>query len=401
MGFFIFLLLAFALLILIISKNRSRKIKESSQHKITIQADFDNNIISKQPDTGDLLLKEDGALIINPKSTFPLTIYGGSKQKVIELKQLLEKAYTSSIYEITQKIAELIARSNLRCKEIDDYIKKYKPLYYKKLEQLKQESVEWGTLSDIDKDDLLVSFRQSAIDSLDVRPPCNLEYLFEYEPEDFTIDDLLIERYGFELIKFYLSHASNLDKVFTIPADHYRRKYFEQMVEKGLAIRGLDIPVNLIVNTLTIKEMNEIVADLQIKPFTRKNKGVEFLLGLPDIIERLRKKVAFRELFKLCALPTEFSKLNLEAISRSWNYINEVSMLLATTYINGGYAHRDFIEKKEYLDLVESWEILTVGDDACPYCKRLASKKYAKNDYPRVPLHIGCRCTVSWKSKGD
>lgn len=399
MGLFIVILLALALLILINNKNRSKKIKDSSQHKITIQTNFGKSIGSTHIHTGDLLLKEDGTWIINPKSMFPLTIYGGSKQNVIELKELLEQAYTSSIYEIRDRIAELIARSNVRCKEIDDYIKKYKPLYYQKLEQLKRESVEWESLSDIDKADLLVSFRQKAIDSLDIRPPCNLEYLFECEPEDFTIDDLLIERYGFELIKFYLSHANNLDKVFIIPADHYYRKYFEQLVEKKLAIRGLDIPLNLILNTLTLKEMNEIVADLQITPFTRKSKGIEYLLSLSDIIERLKYKVAFRELFKLCPLPDEFSKLSLEDISRSWNYINEVSMLLATTYINGGYAYRDFIEKKEYIDVVESWEILTVGEDACPYCKRLASKKYAKKNYPRVPFHIGCRCMVLWKSK--
>jgi len=187
------------------NKNKSKKIKKTSQPKVTIQVGFQGGDAFHNPDTGEVISREDGGWLINPKSTFPLTIYGTNKQSAIELKELLDQAYSSSVYNILPKISEIIARTNLRCKEIDDYIRKFKPLYFQKIEQLKQESSEWPVLSDKDREDVLVSFRKIAIDSLDVRPYCNLEYLFEYEPRDFTIDDSLIERYGYDLMQFYVS----------------------------------------------------------------------------------------------------------------------------------------------------------------------------------------------------
>ena len=397
MELLIFILVVSGLLIWLTTKNKSRKNKKKSQPKVTIQVGFQGGDAFHNPDTGDVISKEEGGWLINPKSTFPLTIYGINRQSAVELKTLLEQAYTSSVYDISRKISQIIARTNLRCKEIDDYIRKFKPLYFRKIEQLKQESAEWPVLSDKDREDVLVSFRKIAVDSLDVRPYCNLEYLFEFEPQDFTIDDSLIERYGYDLMQFYVSYADRLDKVFIVPADNYRRQYFEKLAEKKLAIQGTDIPLSYVLNTLTIKEMNEIASDLSIKPFTRKSKAIEYLLNLPDLSERLRKKIAFRELFMLVPLPEEFSNINLIDISKSWKYVNEIAFLLAMTYVNGGYALNDLINKKQYTEYIKGWEIQTVGEDACPYCKRLAMKEYVGKNYPKVPLHVGCRCTVSSK----
>lgn len=398
MGIFWLLLLAFFLIIWLISKKHKKSDREV-EPLITVKTNFQTGRSFQNPDTGDVKPNGDGGWIINPKSTFPLTIYGINEKDANELKVLLEDGYSKSAYDILPKLVPFIAVKNLRCREIEEYIKKFKPIYLNKIEELKKASVEWPTLSDSDKEDLLYSFRQAAINSLDIRPNCNLIYLFEYEPSDFSIDDALLQRYEYDLLQFYLSYADRVDKVYIIPADHYYRKKFERLVEKKLAIQGTQIPFNLILNSLTLKELNEIITDLNIKPFTRKNKAVEYLLSLPDIQERLKRKIAFRELFKLCTLPEEFANIKLEDISKAWKFITEVAILLAETYINGGIAKRDYLDRKDYIDFVESWEIMTVGDDACPYCKRLASKDYPKNVYPKVPLHLGCRCYVTYKSK--
>jgi len=61
----------------------------------------------------------------------------------------------------------------------------------------------------------------------------------------------------------------------------------------------------------------------------------------------------------------------------------------------GGYSARNFNMGRDIISYINSWKISPVNDDStCPYCKRMASKKYAKKEYPRVPLHIGCRCNV-------
>ncbi len=396
MGLLWLLLAAFFLIIWLLYK-KHKKSHKKIEPLITIQTDFQTKSSFQTPDTGDVKSSADGGWIINPRSTFPLTIYGINEKEANELKMILEEGFTKGIYDVLPKLIPFIASSNLKCKEIDEYVKKFKPVYLKKIEELKKASVEWPTLSDNDKEDLLFTFRQAAIDSLDIRPNCNLEYLFEYEPGDISIDDLLLQRYGYDLMQFYISRADRLDKVFIIPADHYYRKYFERLVEKKLAIQGADIPMNLILNALTLKEINEIISDLNMKPFTRKNKAVEYLLTVPDMKERLKREIAFRELFKLSPLPEEFNNINLEDISKAWKYTTEVATLLIETYISGGYAKRDFLERNKYLDTIKSWEIITAGDNACPYCKRLALKEYPKDVYPKVPLHIGCRCLVSFK----
>lgn len=404
------LLIILALVILIVvwlsfkKQSSIRRIEtsnyESPEQKFAISirrtpsSSFDN------PNTGPVSMTFDGGWVLNPTSTFPLTIYGVDRQTAYELKSLLEGGYSLSIYTLSQAIVPIIARSNLRCKEIDDYVKTFKPQYLSRIEELKKSSIEWNTASVKDQIDLLVSFRKQAIESLDIRPYCDLETLFECEPTDATIDDLLIERYGYDNIQLYLRYAGNLEKVHVIPFGHNARNGFEKLIEIGLAIRGTDIPLPNILETLKLKEMNDLVDDLIQKPFRRKSEAIEFLMNLPDIQQRLSKIVAFRELFKLKPLPKEFSNIDLSKISKSLRYAKEIATLIAHTYVMGGYATRNMNQDQGNLSYIKGWELFSVNDDAtCPYCKRAASKSYHKEQYPKVPLHIGCRCSVLSKLK--
>lgn len=362
--------------------------------RTTPSSSFDN------PNTGSVTMTHDGGWILNPTSTFPLTIYGVDQQIADELKKLLEAGYSLGTYAHARTIVSIIARSNLRCKEIDDYVKKFKPQYFSRIEELKQSSGEWRSASVRDQDDLLVSFREQAVESFDIRPYCDLETLFECEPTDATIDDALIDRYGYDNLQLYLRYAGNLDKVRVIPADHYERGGFEKLVEIGLAIKGTDISLPGILETLKLKEMNDLVTDLNQKTFGRKSKAIEFLMNLPDIQQRLSKIVAFRELFQLKPLPNEFSNIDLRKISEAWRYANEIATIITHTYVMGGYATRNMHQEQDDLSYIKGWELSPVNDDAtCPYCKRAASKSYSKKQYPKVPLHIGCRCSVLSKFK--
>jgi hypothetical protein len=125
---------------------------------------FDN------PDTGSVTSTPDGGWVLNPKSMFPLTIYGIEKSTAEELKGLLDAGYSLGTYAHARTIVPVIARTNLYCKEIDDYVRKFSPQYFNKLEELKLSSTEWASASVRDREDFLVSFRQQANESLDVKP---------------------------------------------------------------------------------------------------------------------------------------------------------------------------------------------------------------------------------------
>ncbi|MEE9543112.1 MAG: hypothetical protein V3V95_04950, partial [Thermodesulfobacteriota bacterium] len=53
---------------------------------------------------------------------------------------------------------------------------------------------------------------------------------------------------------------------------------------------------------------------------------------------------------------------------------------------------RKEFEGKSY-SFVKGWEI-SAKKDACKFCAKQAEKNYKKSDYPRTPIHLGCRCTI-------
>lgn len=382
-------------------KTFSKNNPNSSDINISVSLDTSNSSSLDNPDTGSIVASDDGGFIINPKSTFPLTIYNLDETTVKELKQILEDGYSEGAYSVIQRIVPLATRYNVRCKEVDDYIKQFKPLYLKSIKEQIQNSPEWSSASDLDKEDLLDEFRNIAISSLYIQPNCNLKIIFENESMDVTIDDVLIDRYGYDVIRFYLGRKKG---TFIIPSNHYNRKSFEKLVEAGLANRGDNISITLILEGLKLKEMASLVSDLNPSKFTRKAKAIEYLLNVPDIKNRLSKVVSYRSLFQIKPLPSEFANIDLNQVSSSWQYAIELSELICGTYYSAGYSIRN---KKNHMESVEhgvikGWKIFDVDDNRqCPYCQRASKLNYSLNQYPNTPFHIGCRCHVSTILRGD
>lgn len=346
-------------------------------------------------DTGPVTQATDGGWIINPKSTFPLTLQGIERDAADKIKSLLDEDAGQSSYRHKLELERIVARSNLRCKEIDEYTRTFRPVFLQRIEELKKASPEWQAASGKDKEDLLFEFRQQAVSALEVIPHSGVEILFESEPEDATLDDQLIDRYGYDNIQVYMRCATRLDKVWVIPADHRDRKEFEALAESGLALRGEQIPTDSILETLPLKDLNRLAAPLSQSEFKRKAKAIELLAKAPDLAKRLGEVVAFRELFKLQPLPSEFASIELAKVAKAWEYAGEIASLLEHTYSMGKYslAHIDgFADASAF---IRGWELSAIGDDrTCGHCKRAAAKKFSKQNYPKTPLHIGCRCSV-------
>lgn len=369
------------------------RMEEIDTDGLDIKITSSTDTYSEKIDVGRIKKASNGGWVINPKSGFPLTIYGPSKSICEKFKNILENGISESFYTTTQSLIPIATRYNINCKEIDDYIKEFKPQYQRSIKKQISNSSDWAEGSDLDKEDLLSEFKFAAIDALEVRPSCDLERLFDNEDLDETIDDELVEKFGYESVSFYLSKKL---KVYNIPSDHDHRKNFEKLVDVGLAVRGKNVSLRLILESMKLKEMNALVADLNPPKFSRKVKAVEYLETTPDILDRLDKAVSFRTLFQINPLPKEFSHINLESVSRAQRYAREICFLIACTYTMGVYALRDKNQYEEYLqDYKKGWKIWAANDDeCCSYCQKASRKKYSKKNYPIVPLHIGCRCSV-------
>lgn len=328
--------------------------------------------------------------VINPGSPFELTLLGADNSLGRQIQNILadDKSWGD---KKKQQIVAVFAEYNLKVKEVEAYKMKYGKVYFDKLEELKNASAEWKTAGELDKEDLLEDYREIAIKGIYEQANCDLVSLFEKEPKDITVDDALIKEYGFENIQTYLRFADNLDKVRVIPNDNYNRQKFEKLVELGLSIRGSSIPLDEILSTLTLKDLNEIANNPE-KQFKRKNQAVEFILAIPNIEEKIGSKISLRELFKLKPLPEKFASVNLQEVSNAWSYAYEVVGLLVDTYCNANYSAQT-LKDKEY---VKEYKVEFWGNEEnmCPCAKELINKKYPKARPPKIPYHIGCNCSL-------
>jgi len=368
------------------SKKSKQKIEQENDVQITISVS--DNIDMKR-DTGSIKKTQEGGVILSNKSTFPITLLNCSKELATKIKKILDDLDYYGTYKQAREIVGLLLENEVKCKEVEDYLTDYKPKYYEEIDNLIKESEEWDEASEKDRKDLLYTIKKQAYQKLEVRPFIDIDILLDDVDIDFTSARELSKRFGYENMRFYLRLADNLEKIRVVKADHRDRERYENLVKAGLARRGKEIDLSLILNNMKLNELRELAKDWN-QDFKRKAEAVEFLKDKPDIMNKLGKLVSFRELFKLNPLPDD--ALNITTIKNAFEYYNVLSVLIAHTYSFGISAyHRKENDMRLSSRVLSEWEIYTTSD-SCDYCKRMAEKRYSKSNYPKTPFHIGCRC---------
>jgi hypothetical protein len=358
--------------------------------KITVTTSSGGSTAPEKVNTGAITETSDGGFILNPKSPFPLTITGLARSEANTLKSYLDEE--SNWDRKLLEIIFLVAKYNVHCREIDEYVAKYRSQYLGTIERLKTQSSEWNSASEKDKKDLLAEFKQQAIEELPEKPGSNqeiLSILFEHEPVDATADDQLISLFGrdMETYRFYLYELKSIGKVQIVPADHYYRKSYETLVQKGVAKRGQDIGLAEILDGLRLKDVNEVLLQGLIeKPFGRKAKAIEFALTVPNMVERLNKQIAFRELFQI----TKPEGIDVAEIQKCYEHANAVAFLLRNTYLSGVRTLRELEQAKD--TPFDYWEIF--AEECCKICRHLHGKRYKRRPSRLPPFHIGCDCML-------
>ena len=354
---------------------------------ITVTTSSGNSVPDRERINCGNIQETSHGIILNPKSPLPLTINGLNRNQAVELKNYLDNEFD---WERRQSaITYLIAQYNAHCKEIDDYIAKYRPIYRETIERQKSESDEWKTASDRDKADMLEEFRQKAIEALPSKIPHSVfTTLLEKRPSDFSADDSLLAMFDgeTELYQFYASQLWSVGQVRTVPADSYYRKHYESLVEKGLVKRGQDIDLKEILAGLRLKDLNAATKDLLEKPLGRKAKAVDFALTVPDIKERLGKFVAFREMFQL----REPEGVDVHTIQECFTHADAVASVISYSY-NAGVRTLRTVEGTRGTG-VDYWQIM--AEDCCSSCNQMNGRKTKKKPTRLPPFHVGCNCDV-------
>ncbi|MBX3045084.1 MAG: hypothetical protein KIT33_15980 [Candidatus Kapabacteria bacterium] len=363
-------------------------LKESIE--ITIRTTTNSNFEIINDNTfGELTGDSINGWVVNSGASFSITVLHPEKNIALSVKEILEN---KSIYfgEKRRKLIHLFAAKNIKIKEIEDYKRKYKALYLENIEKEVMLSREWELLGERDRDDLFKEFKMRAVQQLHIRPDCNLDILFNYEPNDITLDDDLIEDYGFETIDFYLWNCDKMDKIFVAESGTDYRTSFENLVSNGLAIKGEDIPLEEILINLTLKQLNSIAQNTD-KEYKRKAQAVDFILNNNKAMERINRFVSFRELFKIKPLPEKYSDIDLSVISMTWQYHKEEAELVINTF-NTCVNHFNSIQD---LNNVKSFNLFnSSNNNNCPCCESEGEREYPVKHIPILPHHIGCNCWI-------
>lgn len=329
----------------------------------------------------------DGGVVIGPELPFPLTLYGLDAADVEKLVTAFEHGED---YEIGEWFSHLVAQKNIQCKELNEWVDIAKPKVRDIVKQRVLASTEWAQASDLDKRDLLTEIQDIAIAELPIRPGdagAAWTLLIE-EPQDLTVDDALLERFKdnpqtYQTLLYAISAGT---KVQVAAAGDYRRKAYEELYEKGFMRRGQEIPVEDILASMTMKQMQEIAGADAPKKFTRKAQAIDFLKGLVDIKQRLEKTISFRELFQIKPI----DGINLDELAKAHAYSSQVARVVLRTLRASVDSQR---QRESRLDeYVDGWEMFS--ENCCPACRAQHGKSWKRLPQKLPPFHIGCEARI-------
>ncbi|MFW2355949.1 hypothetical protein [Hydrogenophaga sp.] len=364
---------------------------------VTISTSFAREEDAPPRDVGPLTETDSGAWVLNPLSPFPLTLRGADRALAQKVKDVL-----GTHTQWTQKVPELallIAKHNLRFKEVDDLALQLRPKYDAHIQRRITASPDWGAASEKDRADLLTEFQEEALESLGLSVgQADLATLLTGPPTMFQADDELLHRFDkdLDLYPFYLTQLGRANAVVTVKADDWGRKAWERLADMGMALRGRDIPREKLLEGLRLKDLNEVLEGVFAKPLGRKAKAIEALLAQPDLDARLDKKVSFREMFQAIA-PADVDLTDLQA---SFGHASEVARVVQQTYFTGVKTLDEIDERKRERGIYDAWEIRN-WEDPLPACAKAFCKKYDRLPTKRPPFHLGCNCQLESAFKDD
>lgn len=364
--------------------------RKKQKTKPVVKIETDNPVVNFVAETAakatGKIRKSNNGWVINPGMPFELTVIDVEYDRALQVRQLCEQ----NDWRANQELVGLFATYNIKIAEIEAYKNKYSPDFFQRFEQLKQQSSEYQNADTQDREDMEEDFMIEAQESIYELPDFDVYKLFQ--SYDITIDDELLNEYGFECINAYFSYANKTGKVVTVHKDSSYRAAFEKMTENGLALREKDIPLEELLGSQTLKTLNDI-ARCPDKEFKRKNQAIEYIATNEDAQNRMGDFITYRELFKLLPLPEKYTNIDVDRIRKVWKCHEEEVRILMQTYQSAKEVwqrQRDEDESdKRYRYRVCS------SSSQCQRAKDMMKKTYPHSNPPQVPCHIGCSCWLS------
>ena len=379
------------IVLLIISKGNNNSAKNNASApainlKITTDSSLNGKEHCEKYESYNKPIKQtDDGWIINPDTPFELTVLDCDYDIASQIRQLCDQSKQDG-YRTRRELFSLFSENRIRIKEIEEYKKKYSAEYFKRIEVLKENSKEYIDSDTKDREILLEEFKIKAQDCIYELPQFDVYKLFI--EDDMTMYNKLVQQFGCDCADSYLCYFGKIGEVVTVDKQSYHRIAFEKMTENGMATQGKDIPITDILYSQSLKTLNAIANDPQ-KEYKRKNQAIEYILEHDEAACRIGELIAFRELFKLNPLPSEYDGIDIGTFNRISDCYREEILLLLRTYNDSLYVLDQLKDKGFYKRCM-----INGGCDECKCAKDRQKKTYSINNIPKTPCHIGCTCDI-------
>jgi hypothetical protein len=335
-------------------------------------------------------IKQDdkGNWIMNPESVFPITLLGEDEDIANELRARIDN---------NEDFTDLIAKHNLKFKELESYKKKLSKAYeaiYNDLLSSKDSAL--SELNDLDRQEIIDEIKIEAFSKVDVgleEFDDDIFTIITSKPEDITYDDQLVNEYDQNTLNHYVYLHKYLNKTKLITKDNYNRHKYESLNKIGLALRGKEIELSECLNTLKLEELNNIAKS--DKKFGRKNTAIAYILENTEATQRAENSIPFLSLFQLLPLPGKFAHIDMNKLEVLWDYHaaeqRVITITLECVYQNS----RNLAREKQSFDgtgvKLRDFSIISCGcSDGKSYC----NETFTNRRPPRLPFKFGCSCTL-------
>jgi hypothetical protein len=392
---FIILLIITLILYFVVSIEKIIALKKQKLKKDEILenniSSIQSNIDSNKKETNDSSNCLNG-IIINPKSFFELTIKNSCLETVATIKSILDDNSSNS-HDKTLKLLPIFAVSNIRIKEIEDYRESQGEIYFNYLNHLIKQSNETMDMN-ADKKEWLTNLKKKSVKDIYERAEGDLILLFEFGKENYVFDSELIRKYGFDNLQSYIKEYSHSNGPRIIKSNDYDREKYENLVQVNLAATGQDIPLDLILNSLNLNELNKILKKLSKDELRRKNAAIDLIMKSENFSVIIEEIIPINDIFLLRDLPEDMLNVDITKLRKAFYYLFQMVKMFVITY-SGSKATATLLANESLT--CKGYKVFyssRIAEESCSCALDLSSETYSTTELPRIPYHVGCTCSL-------
>lgn len=297
----------------------------------------------------------------DPWAGIPLHFYGVSKHFVKIVQKAIQDYFSNGSGELFETFEKLAYTEDFRCRELDDFIAKYKPSFAE-IRKSHEFPDDWPRVG---------------------IPHVYFEVFDPFEKAKSVREVLQTYKLSYPTFRFFLQYYGGVTKSPQVIKDN--RASIQELIKKKLATPARKLPAEtLLAEYFRLNTLKEVAKKFGLKLSARKKR--DFVNKLLENIQakkiiKAAAKIESLDGFKFHTIP-QLTKENVQWFD---NFSLSQSLIVLGTLLN----------KVEHTFMVLSYNSLRIYSSGycCSLCKKLGRETIGR--FKKLPpYHLGCTCQI-------